>query len=138
LGKYKEALDDANKCLQLDPSFGKGYGRKAAALAGLGQVEEAIDAYKQGLSKDPNNTQMSEALQILIASLPKPQPQPQPQPQAQPQPKPQPQQQPSNKVDEPPKKPTRRSQQVERIRKHSIICRRFCSGDRPLFKSNQT
>jgi hypothetical protein len=35
LERYSEALEDASKCLQLDPSFVKAHGRKAAALLGL-------------------------------------------------------------------------------------------------------
>lgn len=35
LKHYKEALADADKCLELDPGFVKGYGRRAAALLGL-------------------------------------------------------------------------------------------------------
>ena len=34
LGKYEEALADAERCVRLAPKWGKGYGRKGAALTG--------------------------------------------------------------------------------------------------------
>eukprot|EP00982_Pelagococcus_subviridis_P000761 6308-Pelagococcus_subviridis.AAC.1 len=40
-GKYEEALADANRCVKMAPKWGKGYGRKGAALTGLGQGGEA-------------------------------------------------------------------------------------------------
>jgi stress-induced-phosphoprotein 1 len=60
LKRYQEALNDANKCLEINPAFARGYGRKGAALYGLGQKDEAISAYQAGLSKDPSNAGFQE------------------------------------------------------------------------------
>ena len=50
LGSFKEALDDAQKCLELKPHWSKGYYRKGNALVGLGRLEEAIvSGYDIGL-----------------------------------------------------------------------------------------
>ena len=49
LKEYGDALTDAELCIKLNPSWGKGYGRKGAALHGMGQFEDAIKAYHEGL-----------------------------------------------------------------------------------------
>lgn len=35
---FNKALEDANKCVELSPGWSKGYGRKGAALHGLGDL----------------------------------------------------------------------------------------------------
>ena len=49
LKKYDDALTDAEACIAKNASWGKGYGRKGAALHGMGQYESAIKAYEEGL-----------------------------------------------------------------------------------------
>ena len=53
LGKYEDALADAERCVRMSPKWGKGYGRKGAALTGLGQGGEAVKAYLAGLAVEP-------------------------------------------------------------------------------------
>jgi len=53
LKKYDEAHADANKCIEMMPTWGKGYGRKGAALHGLGQFDSAVEAYDKGLEVEP-------------------------------------------------------------------------------------
>ncbi|OCF38498.1 stress-induced-phosphoprotein 1 [Kwoniella heveanensis CBS 569] len=48
------ALEDAEKCIELSPSFAKGHARKGAALHGLRQYPEAVMAYEAGLQADPS------------------------------------------------------------------------------------
>ena len=55
LGKYEEGLADAERCVRLAPKWGKGYGRKGAALTGLGQGGEAVKAYLAGLGVEPES-----------------------------------------------------------------------------------
>ncbi|KAH8813151.1 hypothetical protein F5884DRAFT_671214 [Xylogone sp. PMI_703] len=52
---YKNALADAEKTTELKPDWPKGWGRKGAALHGLGDLVGANDAYEEGLKLDPNN-----------------------------------------------------------------------------------
>lgn len=52
--KYEEALKDAEKTVEVNPTWPKGYSRKGAALTGLQQFEEALTAYDEGI----NNIQM--------------------------------------------------------------------------------
>ncbi|WVF71786.1 hypothetical protein IAT40_006594 [Kwoniella sp. CBS 6097] len=48
------ALEDAEKCIKISPSFAKGHARKGAALHGLRQYPEAVMAYEEGLQADPS------------------------------------------------------------------------------------
>eukprot|EP00830_Metopus_es_P010388 TRINITY_DN1999_c0_g1_i1.p1 TRINITY_DN1999_c0_g1~~TRINITY_DN1999_c0_g1_i1.p1 ORF type:complete len:591 (+),score=196.13 TRINITY_DN1999_c0_g1_i1:70-1842(+) len=63
LTQYQDALDDANKCLELKPDFVRGYGRKGLALFYLKKHGEAIETYTAGLKLDPNNDQLKEGLE---------------------------------------------------------------------------
>jgi stress-induced-phosphoprotein 1 len=38
LKEFNKALEDANVCVRLSPQWSKGYGRKGAALHGLGDL----------------------------------------------------------------------------------------------------
>ena len=64
LGRYAEALADAERCVKVSPpDWGKGFGRKGAALTGLGQGGEAVKAYLAGLQREPT----SDALRAGLA-----------------------------------------------------------------------
>jgi stress-induced-phosphoprotein 1 len=43
------------KCIEILPTFGKGFARKGAALHGLRQYPEAVMAYEAGLQAEPNS-----------------------------------------------------------------------------------
>ncbi|CAF1148590.1 unnamed protein product [Adineta steineri] len=58
LGKYEDALKDAEECITLKPDFTKGYSRKGAALSFLKRYDEAINVYEEGLKIDPSNQQL--------------------------------------------------------------------------------
>lgn len=53
--RFDLGLQDANKCIDLDPKFAKGYMRRGAALRGFGQFGEAIKAYREAYKDDLNN-----------------------------------------------------------------------------------
>ncbi|GHJ89129.1 hypothetical protein NliqN6_5531 [Naganishia liquefaciens] len=69
LRDYKGALEDADKCIELDPSFVKGHARKGAALHGLGELEEAVFAYEEGLKVDPANAPLKKGLDDVKRAL---------------------------------------------------------------------
>ncbi|KAI3633983.1 hypothetical protein MIR68_007587 [Amoeboaphelidium protococcarum] len=60
---YDLALKDAEQSIKLMPSWGKAYGRKGAALIGLGKFEEAADAYSEGLKYDPSNANLKKGVE---------------------------------------------------------------------------
>lgn len=65
---FEKALEDGNKCVELEPSFAKGYGRAGAALHGLGRYEEAVTIYKKGLDVDSSNAQLKQGLDAAQAA----------------------------------------------------------------------
>jgi len=50
---WPKAIEDGEKCITIKPDWGKGYGRKGAALHGAGDLEGAHKAYKAGLAIEP-------------------------------------------------------------------------------------
>ena len=48
LGHYEEALEDAQKVVELKPDWPKGYSRVGAAALGAQKYDEAIAAYEKG------------------------------------------------------------------------------------------
>lgn len=66
---WENALKDAEKTTQLKPDWGKGWGRKGAALHGKGDLIGALDAYEEGLKHDPNNAQLKSGLAAAQKAL---------------------------------------------------------------------
>ena len=72
LSRYQEALDEAAKCMELDPKFEKGYLRYAAALealnlkAGDASLESCpvMKTYRKGLEINPGSTLLADAMKI--------------------------------------------------------------------------
>ena len=73
LSRYQEALDEASKCMELDPKFEKGYLRYAAALealnlkvADLSLVDSCpvMKTYRKGLEINPGSTLLADAMKI--------------------------------------------------------------------------
>lgn len=62
MARWHEALEDAEHCVSLKPEWAKGYTRVGLALFKLGQLEEATDAYRQGLELEPQNAGLREGL----------------------------------------------------------------------------
>ena len=48
VGDFERALQDATKCLDLAPTFARGYLRKAVALSGLMKYEDTMVAAQEG------------------------------------------------------------------------------------------
>ena len=65
LKKFDEALDEAQQCLALRPGWSKGHSRVGAALHGLGRHDEALAAYTEVLSLEPENKLAAEASTAL-------------------------------------------------------------------------
>ncbi|KAI9008317.1 hypothetical protein BC832DRAFT_553737 [Gaertneriomyces semiglobifer] len=68
LKQYEKALEDAEKTVQLKPDWPRGYSRKGAALHGLGELDQAADAYRAGLQVDPNNAALKRSLDEVEAA----------------------------------------------------------------------
>lgn len=61
-GKFKSALRDALKCVQLRPNWAKGYSRLGTAQFYLKKYGAAISALSKGLELDPSNQGMTTML----------------------------------------------------------------------------
>ncbi|CAI4051264.1 Hsp90 cochaperone STI1 SKDI_15G1820 [Saccharomyces kudriavzevii IFO 1802] len=63
LKKFSDALNDANECVKINPSWSKGYNRLGAAHLGLGDLDEAESDYKKALELDANNKAAKDGLE---------------------------------------------------------------------------
>jgi small glutamine-rich tetratricopeptide repeat-containing protein alpha len=62
IGKFEEAAEDAERALELDPSFVRAYSRLGHAKLQLQQYDRAIKAYEDGLALEPTNANMKAGL----------------------------------------------------------------------------
>ncbi|GMH65649.1 hypothetical protein TrST_g8447 [Triparma strigata] len=60
LNEKSKALRDGEKCVELKPDWGKGYGRKAAAQFALGRFGPAAETYKEGMRVDPDSAALKQ------------------------------------------------------------------------------
>mmetsp|Transcript_3216 Transcript_3216/g.8052 ORF Transcript_3216/g.8052 Transcript_3216/m.8052 type:complete len:765 (+) Transcript_3216:141-2435(+) len=66
---WQHCLDDAQKCIQYDPSWPRGYLRKGKALEGLGKLVAALDACVEGKTVAKKQKGNVEEFSDIIASL---------------------------------------------------------------------
>ena len=57
-----EGLKDAEKCIELDPTFSKGYTRKGAVQFSMKEYDKALETYREGLKHDPNNEELLDGI----------------------------------------------------------------------------
>ncbi len=69
LGALPEALKDAEECITLNPSFVKGYTRKATAQFLMKEYEKAMETYQQGLEHEGDNAECKEGIQRCYQQL---------------------------------------------------------------------
>ena len=70
--QYKLAVEQAQKCIEVNPSFVKGYYRKALALDLMDKKQEALDTLEMALKKEPNNDMILKLKQKILQDLEKP------------------------------------------------------------------
>lgn len=69
LGAMPEGLKDAEKCIELDPTFSKGYTRKGAIQFFLKEYEKALETYQEGLKHDPNNQELLDGISRCVQQI---------------------------------------------------------------------
>ncbi|KAE9613160.1 hypothetical protein Lal_00027632 [Lupinus albus] len=69
LGAMPEGLKDAEKCIELDPAFVKGYTRKGAVQFFMKEYEKALETYQEGLKHDPNNQEMLDGISRCVQQI---------------------------------------------------------------------
>ncbi|XP_043722453.1 hsp70-Hsp90 organizing protein 2-like [Telopea speciosissima] len=69
LGAMPEGLKDAEKCIELDPTFSKGYTRKGAVQFFMKEYDKALETYQEGLKQDPNNQELRDGVRRCIEQI---------------------------------------------------------------------
>ncbi|KAL2490048.1 Hsp70-Hsp90 organizing protein 3 [Forsythia ovata] len=69
LGALPEGLKDAEKCIELDPTFAKGYTRKGAVRFFMKEYEKALETYQEGLKHDPQNPELLDGVRRCVEQI---------------------------------------------------------------------
>ncbi|KAH1118361.1 Hsp70-Hsp90 organizing protein 1 [Glycine max] len=69
LGAMPEGLKDAEKCIELDPTFSKGYTRKGAVQFSMKEYDKALETYREGLKHDPNNQELLDGIRRCVEQI---------------------------------------------------------------------
>ncbi|KAF6133908.1 hypothetical protein GIB67_040672 [Kingdonia uniflora] len=64
-----EGLKDAEKCIELDPTFSKGYTRKGAIQFFMKEYDKALETYQEGLKHDPNNQDLLDGVRRCVGQI---------------------------------------------------------------------
>ncbi|CAN7123975.1 unnamed protein product [Brassica rapa subsp. narinosa] len=69
LGALPEGLKDAEKCIELDSSFTKGYTRKGAIQFFMKEYDKAMETYQEGLKHDPKNQELLDGVRRCVEQI---------------------------------------------------------------------
>ncbi|KAA8521897.1 hypothetical protein F0562_012789 [Nyssa sinensis] len=69
LGALPEGLKDAEKCIELDPTFAKGYNRKGAIQFFMKEYDKALETYQEGLKHDPHNQELLDGVRRCVEQI---------------------------------------------------------------------
>ncbi|XP_068634403.1 hsp70-Hsp90 organizing protein 3-like [Aristolochia californica] len=69
LGALPEGLKDAETCIELDPTFSKGYTRKGAIQFFMKEYDKALETYQEGLKHDPSNQELTDGVRRCIQQI---------------------------------------------------------------------
>ncbi|CAN6486396.1 unnamed protein product [Victoria cruziana] len=69
LGALPEGLKDAEKCIELDPAFPKGYSRKGAIQFFMKEYDKALETYQEGLKHDENNQELMDGVRRCVEQI---------------------------------------------------------------------
>jgi len=69
LGALPEGLKDANKCIELDPKFVKGYSRKGAIQFFMKEYDKALETYQLGLKHNEGNQELMDGVRRCVDQI---------------------------------------------------------------------
>ena len=69
LEQYDKAMEDADECVRLQPSWAKGYLRRGSVYFRMGQLEQAEIVLKEGLDLDPGNDALKKELEAVMNAI---------------------------------------------------------------------
>jgi len=64
-----EALKDAEKCIEINPKFVKGYIRKGNALFLMKDYRKCLETYQLGIEIEPNNPELVTGIQKCVSQM---------------------------------------------------------------------
>ena len=67
--EFVPALKDAEKCLELDPTFVKAYARKGTCHQMMKEYHKALKCYDDGLKLDPGNKDLIDGKQQTMMKI---------------------------------------------------------------------
>lgn len=65
----QKAIDDCHQAIRYDANYGKAYGRLGLAYSKMNRHQEAIDAYKNALRIEPDNTDYKNNMEVTQQRL---------------------------------------------------------------------
>lgn len=68
-GAQWQALEDADECIRLNPTWAKGYSRRAAAKFHLGDLQSAKLAYSKAWDLEPHNSKTKADLEHVLSEI---------------------------------------------------------------------
>jgi len=69
LEQYDKAMEDADECVRLQPSWAKGYLRRGSVFFRMGELEKAEVVLKEGLELDPGNDALKKELEAVMNAI---------------------------------------------------------------------
>jgi len=69
IGDWEKALEDSQRCIELDEEFAKGHYRKALSLIELGRLDEALISIKEAYDIEPEDEDIKEKLEFVKEKL---------------------------------------------------------------------
>jgi len=66
---YSKALEDAQKCIEVNPSWSKGYFRVGKALLGIFEFDKAFSNFLKGLQLDPKSEELKKLIEQTRGEL---------------------------------------------------------------------
>ena len=69
LEQYERAMEDADECVRLQPTWAKGYLRRGSVYFRKGELERAERVLKEGLELDPGNDALKKELEAVMNAI---------------------------------------------------------------------
>jgi len=69
LGEWQLGLKDCEECIRLNPTFVKAYIRKAVLETAMKQYHKAVDTYNEALKIEPDNSEVKDGIDRVIALI---------------------------------------------------------------------
>ncbi|CAM6084741.1 unnamed protein product [Calypogeia fissa] len=69
LGALPEALKDADKCIEIEPTFVKGYSRKGTVQFFMKEYDKALETYQTGLTHEKDNQELLDGARRCIEQI---------------------------------------------------------------------